>query len=58
MKIAICLYGKFTGINNRGDIQGFEIPFEYLKKNIINDNTDIFFMAGTIMNPKVKNLLN
>jgi hypothetical protein len=43
MKIAICLYGKFTGVNNRGDIQGFEIPFEFLKKNIINDNTDIFF---------------
>jgi hypothetical protein len=42
MKIAICLYGKFTGVNNRGDIQGFEIPFEFLKKNIITDGVDIF----------------
>lgn len=42
MKIAICLHGKFTGINNRGEIQGFEIPFEYLKKNVITENTDVF----------------
>ena len=42
MKIAICLHGKFTGINNRGEVQGFEIPFEYLKKNVITENTDVF----------------
>ena len=30
MKIAICLYGKFTGRNLSGEIQGFEIPYKYL----------------------------
>ena len=34
MKIALCFYGKFTGKNNRGEIQGFDIPFDYLKKNV------------------------
>lgn len=43
MKVAICLFGKFTGKNNRGDVQGFEEAYELLKKNIIDDNTDIFF---------------
>jgi hypothetical protein len=43
MKIALCFYGKFTGKNSRDEIQGFEIPFDYLKKNVITENTDIFF---------------
>jgi hypothetical protein len=43
MKIALCFYGKFTGKNNRGEIQGFDVPFDYLKKNVITENTDIFF---------------
>jgi hypothetical protein len=43
MKIAICLYGKFTGKNERNEIQGFEIPFSFLKKNVINQNCDLFF---------------
>jgi hypothetical protein len=42
MKIAICFYGKFTGVNNRGDIQGFETPFKSLKENILSENADIF----------------
>lgn len=42
MKIAICLHGKFAGLNNRGEVQGFDIPFEFLKKNVVTDNTDIF----------------
>jgi hypothetical protein len=51
MKIAICLYGKFTGRNLRGEIQGFEIPYKYLKKNVLNHNTDIF-IHGWDDNPK------
>jgi hypothetical protein len=42
MKIAVCLYGKFSGENDRGNIRGFEKSFEFLKKNILSDNTDIF----------------
>ena len=37
MKIALCFYGKFTGKNNRGEIQGFDVPFDYLKKNVITE---------------------
>jgi hypothetical protein len=43
MKIAICLYGKFTGKNNRGEIQDFRKPYEYLSENILSNNCDIFF---------------
>jgi hypothetical protein len=43
MKIAICFYGKFTGKNNRGEIQSFKKPLKYFKKNILNADTDIFF---------------
>lgn len=42
MKVAICLYGKFTGRNLSGEIQGFEIPYKFLKKNVLNHNSDIF----------------
>jgi hypothetical protein len=43
MKIAICFYGKFAGRNLRGEIQGFEKAFKFLQKNILNEETDIFF---------------
>lgn len=42
MRIAICLYGKFTGKNLREQNQGFEIPYKFLKKNVLNESTDIF----------------
>ena len=43
MKVALCFYGKFSGTNSRGEPQGFEIPYEYLKNNVITEDTDIFF---------------
>ncbi|MFM1756654.1 MAG: hypothetical protein RL621_1627 [Bacteroidota bacterium] len=43
MKIAICLYGKFTGKTNRGENQDFRKPYEYLSANILSNNCDIFF---------------
>ena len=43
MKIAICLFGKFSGVNKRNEIQDFKVPFEYLKKNILTNESDIFF---------------
>ena len=46
MKIAICLSGKFSGKNDRGDIQGFHKSYEYLKKNIIDDNDVDVFIHG------------
>lgn len=58
MKIAICFFGKFTGINLRGDEQGFKIPFEYLKKNILRDNIDIFFHGWNDNEEKGVELVN
>jgi hypothetical protein len=43
MKIAICFYGKFTGKNQRGEVQGFKKPLKYLKKNILDSSTDVYF---------------
>lgn len=43
MKIAVVFFGKFTGVNNRGKIQDFETPYNYLKSNVLTENTDIFF---------------
>jgi len=51
MKIAICLSGKFSGKNQRGEIQGFEIPFEFLYKNIIMSNDVDIFIHGWDDNP-------
>jgi hypothetical protein len=51
MKIAICFYGKFTGRNTRGETQGFQKAFKFLSKNILNQDTDIFF-HGWDDNPK------
>ncbi len=43
MKIAICLHGKFSGKNLRNDIQSFDLAYEYLEKNFLNDyNIDIY----------------
>jgi len=42
MKIAICLYGKFTGRNDRNEIQGFDLPLKFLQENVLNDKTDVF----------------
>jgi hypothetical protein len=57
MKIAICLYGKFTGRNLRGEIQGFQIPYKYLKKNVLNCNTDIFIHGWNDDYKETKKLL-
>jgi hypothetical protein len=43
MKIAVVFYGKFTGNNIRGELQGWEESFTYLKNNILGENVDIFF---------------
>jgi hypothetical protein len=57
MKIAICLYGKFTGRNLNGEIQGFETPYKYLKKNVLNSNTDIFIHGWNDDNKETSKLL-
>ena len=46
MKIAVCLSGKFTGKNDRGDIQGFEEPYNYLYENIIKNNDVDIYIHG------------
>ncbi len=43
MKVAVVFFGKFSGVNNRKEIQDFEKPYNYLKSNILTENTDIFF---------------
>jgi hypothetical protein len=42
MKIAVVFYGKFTGRNKRGEIQSFEKSYEFLEKNILKENVDVF----------------
>jgi hypothetical protein len=42
MKIAVVFFWKFTGRNKRGEIQSFEKSYEYLEKNILKENVDIF----------------
>jgi hypothetical protein len=42
LKIAICLFGKFTGVNIRNEIQDFSLLFKSLYEHVIDDNTDIF----------------
>lgn len=58
MKIAVCISGKFTGKNDSGQIQGFKKPYEYLSKNIIQNNDVDVFIHGWDDNPNAsKDLL-
>lgn len=43
MKIALCLHGKFFGKNNRGEMQGFEIPFKAFRDKVLTEDVDVFF---------------
>lgn len=58
MKIAVCLYGKFTGNNDRNEIQGFDLPFKFLQENVLNDKTDIFLHGWDDNESETARMLN
>jgi hypothetical protein len=58
MKIAVCFYGKFTGRNSRGEIQGFQKAFKFLDKNILDERIDIFFHGWNDNEKESKKLLS
>jgi hypothetical protein len=57
VKIALCLYGKFTGKNDRGEIQGFTEPFKYFNENVITDDVDVFLHGWDDDESSSKNLI-
>jgi hypothetical protein len=57
MKIAICFYGKFTGRNKRGKIQGFKKGVKFLRHNILTEETDVFFHGWDDNSKESKKLL-
>ena len=49
MKIALCLQGLSSGLNDKGDLVSFENSAETIKKNIIDpNNADVFIHSWSV----------